>query len=60
MFEKESGSFSLGGMTDEEFDRFEAEFNPMPDLKPTNRVKSDPLAELRGRVDLPFAVGQRR
>jgi hypothetical protein len=59
-FETESGSFSLGGMTDEEFDRFEAEFNPMPDLKPTNRVKSDPLAELRGRVDLPFAVGQRR
>ncbi len=47
-------------MTDEEFDRFEAEFNPMPDLTPRNRVKSDPLGELRGRIDLPFAVGQRR
>jgi hypothetical protein len=56
----ESGSFSPGGMTDEEFDRFEAEFNPIPDLTPSNRVKSDPLAELRARVDVPFAVGQRR
>jgi hypothetical protein len=60
MLAMESGSFSPGGMTDEEFDRFEAEFNPSPDPKPTNRVKSDPLAELRGRVDVPIAAGRRR
>jgi hypothetical protein len=60
MLAPESGSFLLGGMTDEEFDRFEAEFNPTPDPKPARRVKSDVLEELMGRVDVPFAVGQRR
>jgi hypothetical protein len=60
MLAPESGSFLLGGMTDEEFDRFEAEFNPSPDPKPARRVKSDVLEELMGRVDVPFAVGQRR
>jgi hypothetical protein len=59
-FETESGSFSLGGMTDAEFDRFEAEFSPTPDLTSYKRVQSDALAELRSRADLPFAVGQRR
>jgi hypothetical protein len=60
MFGPESGSFSLGGMTDEEFDRFEAEFNPSPDPKPARRVKSDVLEELMGRVDVPIAAGRRR
>jgi hypothetical protein len=60
LFGPESGSFSLGGMTDAEFDRFEAEFNPTPDLKPANRVKSDVLDELRGRIDVPISVGKRR
>jgi hypothetical protein len=59
-FETESGSFSLGGMTDAEFDRFEAEFNPVPDLTSYRRVQSDALAELRSRADLPFAVGKPR
>ena len=60
MMALESGSFSPEMMSDEEFDRFEAEFDPSPSWRAPRAVGSDVLAELRGRVDVPIAVGKRR
>jgi hypothetical protein len=60
MFADESGSFLPEEMTDEEFDRLEAEFNLPTPPRAAKRVKSDDFEALKGRVDVPFAIGKPR
>jgi hypothetical protein len=59
MFEEKLGSILPGEMTDEEFDRLEAEVSSPSPRKPARRVESDVYAELKARVKMPFVVGKR-
>ena len=59
MLGEESGSFLPGEMSDEEFDRLEAEFSSPTPRKPSNRVESDDFGTLKGRVDVPISISKR-
>ena len=61
--EAELGSIlpqGLSEMSDEEFEEMYAKVMAQPPQKPVERVKSDDFEALRGRVDVPFAIGKRR
>jgi hypothetical protein len=57
--EPDLGSILPEGMTDDEFDHFEAQYIIRTAPKPSNRVESDTFADLRGRIDVPLTIGQR-
>ncbi len=60
MIEEKLGSFSPGEMTDDEFDRLEAEFDLPTPPKVGGSVARVDLSKYLGGVDVPIAIGKRR
>jgi hypothetical protein len=60
MIEEKLGSFLPGEMTDEEFDRLEAEFSSPSPRKAGGSVARVDLSKYVGGVDVPISIGKRR
>jgi len=60
MFEEKLGSFLPGEMTDDDFDRLEAEFSPPSPRKAGGPVARVDLSKYVSGVDVPIAIGKRR
>jgi hypothetical protein len=58
--EEQLGSFLPGEMTDEDFDRLEAEFNLPTPRKAGGPAARVDLSKYLGGVDVPIAIGERR
>ncbi len=60
MIEEQLGSFLPGEMTDEDFDRLEAEFSMPSPRKADGPVARFDLSKYVRGVDVPIAIGKRR